>query len=198
MPVPLHGKDYYTVAERLASAHGNSYPVGVTRIETEFLAFGTSGLCKATVTFADGQVFTGHAEVPLDSKQPAERDAPHECAETSAVGRALAMAGYSGSEAGLAGAEEVQRPPRRQYDDGVPPEIAQDTRRLAQTPSGNGHQDRPASDDRWGNPPPTDAQQKALYVLGKKTGHDIPEGLTRQSASELIGRLDALAKGAPR
>ncbi len=115
MPVNLHGTDYSTVAERLDLAHGGTEgrPTGIQSVATEFVPVGTALLCRATVTFQDGRSFTGTSEVPIDSKQPAERDAPFECGETSAVGRALANAGYPGSDKGLAGAEEIQRPPRR-------------------------------------------------------------------------------------
>lgn len=116
MPIALHGREYQTVNERLHAAHGDTdttrRPVGVQSVATEFFTVGTAILCRATVTFADGRSFQGTSEVPIDSKQPAERDAPFECAETSAWGRALAAADYPGSDSGLAGAEEVQRPPR--------------------------------------------------------------------------------------
>jgi len=153
MPVKLHNKDYYTVAERLAVAHAENVPKGIKSVASEFFMFGGNGLCRATITFEDGRSFVGTAEVPINSSSPAEKDAPHECAETSAWGRALAAAGYPGSESGLAGAEEVQRPPRQNQPsrsgpatqavaaktwprtdaEYVPPEFTADTARLLAT-----------------------------------------------------------------
>ncbi|HXI19343.1 MAG TPA: hypothetical protein VNM48_23500 [Chloroflexota bacterium] len=152
MPVKLHNKDYFTVAERLAVAHAENVPKGIKSVASEFFVLGGNGLCRATITFEDGRSFQGTAEVPINSSSPAEKDAPHECAETSAWGRALAAAGYPGSESGLAGAEEVQRPPRqgrpqsapppaarrewpKQDPDHVPAEFVQDTARLTGKPT---------------------------------------------------------------
>lgn len=114
MPVKLHGVDYATVVERLALAHGDQgRPAGIKSVVTDFFQVGTAVLCRAVVTFQDERTFSGTSEVPIGSSQPAEKDAPYECAETSAVGRALANAGYPGNDKGLAGAEEMQLAQRR-------------------------------------------------------------------------------------
>lgn len=108
MPVNIGGREYLTVAERLKTAHGDeAAPVGIKAIATEAVQVGHLVIIQARVTFFDGRIFEGMSAVNLDSRQPAERDAPVEVAETSAVGRALAMAGYPGSPEGLAGAEEM-------------------------------------------------------------------------------------------
>lgn len=109
MPVDIQGKTYWTVAERLTLAHGDEgiKPVGVQAIDSEVVAVGAMIAVRATVTFADGRRFTGHSMVNADSRSPAERSAPLETCETSAIGRALAMAGYFGSPEGIAGAEEL-------------------------------------------------------------------------------------------
>lgn len=119
MPVEIHGVEYATVAERLAQAHGPQQegvqpPVGVQSIETKVLEAGGMVVCHATVLFKDGRSFTGMSLVKLDSRSPAERDAPLETCETSAVGRALAFAGYPGSDKGIAGAEELSLAQQRQ------------------------------------------------------------------------------------
>ena len=95
MPIRIHDTAYQTVSERLDAAHGGKAgrPNGIQSVASEFLTLGTVILCRATVTFQDGRTFTGSSEVPIDSKEPAERDGPFECGETSAVGRALANAG---------------------------------------------------------------------------------------------------------
>lgn len=108
MPVRVHGISYATVAERLAAAHGEAIrPVGIQAVHTEALVIGDHVVVHAEVTFTDGRRFSGLADV-IGAESGAQASNPLECAETSAVGRALAMAGYFGSGDGLAGAEEVR------------------------------------------------------------------------------------------
>jgi len=108
VPVDIQGKTYWTVAERLTLAHGDDLkPAGIKSIVTNLDSAGNLIVVMATVTFADGRIFTGMSMVNADSRSPAERSAPLETCETSAVGRALAMAGYFGSPEGIAGAEEL-------------------------------------------------------------------------------------------
>jgi hypothetical protein len=109
MPIDLHGKSYYTVAERLKLAYGEAFaaPTKVQRIDTELLGVGNVACVRATITFEDGRVFSGMSMLNLQATSPAERNAPLETCETSAVGRALAFAGYHGSPEGIAGYEEI-------------------------------------------------------------------------------------------
>lgn len=108
MPVEISGKTYWTVAERLTLAHGDEIkPVGIKAVVTSVDAVGHMIVVRATVQFADGRAFTGHSMVNLDARSPAERSSPLETCETSAIGRALAFAGYYGSPEGIAGAEEL-------------------------------------------------------------------------------------------
>ena len=116
MPVKMRGdKMYATVNERLEAAHGDAgQPSGIKSVLTEVCPAGPVTIVRATVTFADERVFVGMSEIKFDATSGADKDAPVECAETSAVGRALAFAGYYGSENGLAGAEEVRSATLRQ------------------------------------------------------------------------------------
>lgn len=116
MPVNIHGRTYATVAERLKAAHGEGdVPTGIASIETTFAGAGEFTLCRAKVTFSDGRFFVGTAEVTRGEGRGPQAQAPVETAETSAVGRALAMAGYAGSDSGLAGAEEIIAAGSRQW-----------------------------------------------------------------------------------
>jgi hypothetical protein len=105
------GKLYATVQERLVAAHGeDAKPAGIVAIKTS-VADALSGgqtVVQAEVTFTDGRIFTGMSLARFDATRGADATNPIECAETSAVGRALAFAGYYGSDDGLAGAEEVR------------------------------------------------------------------------------------------
>jgi hypothetical protein len=109
MPVDIKGKTYWTVAERLTLAQGEDFvkPVGIKSITSTVEGAGNMVVMRAEVAFSDGRVFSGHSLVNLNASGPAERDAPLETAETSALGRALAFAGYYGSPEGIAGAEEI-------------------------------------------------------------------------------------------
>jgi hypothetical protein len=108
MPVDIRGKNYWTVAERLKLAMGDAEPpVGIQSITTAVEAVGNLAVCRAVVVFKDGRSYSGHSMLNTSATSPAERDAPLETAETSALGRALAFAGYFGSPEGIAGAEEI-------------------------------------------------------------------------------------------
>lgn len=99
MPVSIHGKEYRTVAERLEEASGV-----IKSIKTEVLYLEPQIMVKATIETEKG-TFTGISAANTDKR--IEAQAPVEVAETSAVGRALAFAGYAGSE--IASADEMVR-----------------------------------------------------------------------------------------
>ena len=101
MPVNIHNKQYFTVAERLEKAHKKKDILGV---ETEVLSYEPRVTVKATITTKIG-IFTGISAA--DPNKSIESKTPVEVAETSAVGRALAFAGYAGTE--IASAEELQK-----------------------------------------------------------------------------------------
>ena len=101
MPVQIHNKLYKTVAERLDEAHAQSDLEGV---ETEVLYLEPQIMVKATITTKKG-TFTGISAA--DPNKAIEKKTPVEVAETSAVGRALAFAGYAGSE--IASADEMYK-----------------------------------------------------------------------------------------
>ncbi len=125
MPVNIHGKQYVTVAERVAQLHAgrNGNTVQITTTITEDTM--EQVVVMATVRCEAG-VFTGHAH-SMKTRGGIEGDAPLEVAETSAVGRALGFAGF-GSSKGIATADEV-----RAYDD--PPYYGGDSAPPARRPS---------------------------------------------------------------
>jgi len=110
----IHGKEYTFVATRLIAAHGDQVrPQGIAEIRTELLEVGAYLVCRASVSFNDGRTYTGIAEVSKGSGRGPQAAAPVETAETSAVGRALAFAGWLGDGSGIASAEEVLEAERR-------------------------------------------------------------------------------------
>jgi len=112
MPVDIHGKQYATVNERIQELHG-SYK-GSSSIVTEVVTSGEGIVrVKATLTLIEqvegmeshSNTFTGHAEEIIGSTM-INKTSALENAETSAVGRALAFAGFS-TDASIASADEV-------------------------------------------------------------------------------------------
>jgi hypothetical protein len=91
MPINIHGKEYFTVAERLKMAHDAQDLRGV---RTEVINH-EPVVIKASI-FTKGGEFTGISAA--DPTKMLEKKSPYEVAETSAVGRALAFAGYAGTE----------------------------------------------------------------------------------------------------
>lgn len=101
MPVNIFGKSYKTVAERVLEAHSDKSLEGVnTEVITHIPV-----VIKATIIIK-GKTYTGISSVDLTTNKAIEKNNPYEVAETSAVGRALAFAGYGGVDT-LASADEM-------------------------------------------------------------------------------------------
>lgn len=101
MPVKIHNKEYYTVAERIAKFRAD-YPDHC--IETELVSNTNYVIVKATISTEGVVISTGYAEEERGSTNINMTSAV-ENAETSAVGRALAFFGLAGTE--IASADEV-------------------------------------------------------------------------------------------
>ena len=104
MPVLIHDREYKTVAERIHEMSTENK--GKYDLITEVLGAVNSGgtcLIKATLTLDRG-VFVGHAYERENAGYINKTSHVENC-ETSAIGRALASAGYAGSE--FASADEV-------------------------------------------------------------------------------------------
>mgnify|MGYP006921348173 CR=1 FL=1 len=113
MSVNIHGKDYITVAERLAELH-KEFPKGPLSLTAEVL-FTDPVVIKATLVCPRG-TFTGISAA--NASKTIEKESPYEVAETSAWGRCLAAAGYETTN-GIASAEEMKKIP--QVDNGKCP-----------------------------------------------------------------------------
>lgn len=107
--IQIKGKDYVMVKDRVL-AFNELYPTG--SIITEKFIDGDIIVFKATVTpdivKAPQRVFTGHSEAIRGVSQGITGQSPVEVAETSAVGRALAMMGI-GIVDSIASADEIKK-----------------------------------------------------------------------------------------
>ena len=113
MPVLIHGREYKTVAERVTEIHTTNKDKPLS-IETDLVSW-TEGIVifKATVSTPNG-IFTGYAYEHEGSSQINKTSALENC-ETSSIGRAVAAAGYSGTE--YASANEVENAIKQQQND---------------------------------------------------------------------------------
>jgi len=100
--VLIEGNPYFTVHERLQMVHNNHEKVS---IETEIVSIDQRSVTVKALLRINGEVYTGHASEVFGSTEINETSAL-ENAETSAVGRALAFAGY-GITGSVASADEV-------------------------------------------------------------------------------------------
>lgn len=117
MPLKIHGKEYMTVAERINLLLSQNEVTRYYSLTTEIIE-NTDKYCimKATLTLGeDGfdKQFTGHALEEPASKGINKTSHLENC-ETSAIGRALAAAGFHGSE--YASADELVEALNKQSD----------------------------------------------------------------------------------
>ena len=107
MTVKIHGKEYKTVAERITEFRANEKTKNYS-IVTDLISIDEDGrvIVKASISgpMPLGIIATGYAEEVRDSTNINKTSALENC-ETSAIGRALASFGLSGTE--YASAEEV-------------------------------------------------------------------------------------------
>jgi len=103
--IDIKGKPYIQVVERIKYAHSVLSNRGLS-ITTEIVSNDdTQVTFKAIVTYED-QTYTGHSSASKINGMM--KDVAVEVAETSAVGRALGMAGI-GIETGIDSVEEIRK-----------------------------------------------------------------------------------------
>jgi len=114
-PISIKGKPYIQVAGRVTLAHEDE---GFSMISSETFELANRYFCRVTIAVKDCQ-YIGTSEIKFTAKAgTADGDSPVECAETSALGRALGYAGY-GSVESLASADEVMRNEQLRQDNEV-------------------------------------------------------------------------------
>lgn len=104
--IVLHGNDYVEVAERIRVVH--QVKESVEMLESEPREYGGRLVWRVVIKVNERQ-YIGNAEVKLDApKGSPDGTNPFECAETSAIGRALAFAGV-GTVQSIASYDEIAR-----------------------------------------------------------------------------------------
>lgn len=104
-PVSIKGKDYIPVSMRIAEVNASSMVPRFQILESRFFEFGGLNLCQVSIEI-EGKLFKGTASVNIGGRG-VDATNPIENAETSALGRALGLAGF-GSLESVASAEEVK------------------------------------------------------------------------------------------
>lgn len=111
MTVRLNGKEYVTVSERVEAAL--SAETSYQMVSAETFSLMERWFYRVTLLVGERQ-YIGTAEIKFNaSASSADGKNPIECAETSAVGRALGFAGF-GVVDGIASADEMARSEPRQ------------------------------------------------------------------------------------
>ena len=135
MPIEIHGKQYVTVAERVAKFREDLPIATGWGIVTEIISQGSDAIVmRAQIHDPEGHVVAcGHAEEKFGTTQINQTSAVENC-ETSAIGRALAACGYGGTE--YASANEVQNAIGQQVRQfpKVPSESAKQRERVSNAP----------------------------------------------------------------
>lgn len=103
--IVMHGKAYVEVAERVRLVYDQKREFEV--VESAPFSIGDRCLWRVVVK-VDGKCYVGNAEAKLNARSGPDSTNPFECAETSALGRALAFAGF-GSVESIASFDEVYR-----------------------------------------------------------------------------------------
>jgi hypothetical protein len=151
----LHGKDYVEVAERVRIAHSGD--AEFEQFNTEHFNIENRWFVRCVI-LVKGRKFIGTAEIKFTApKNTPDGTNPFECAETSALGRALAFAGL-GTVESIASFDEVYRVQsieaaemngRPVIEAAKPRQIAQPTITMTDEhmlPASNGHAEPEQSD----------------------------------------------------
>src|SRR5256885_7245438 len=105
--VNIKGKAYVDVAERVRLVHADQKHT-FEIIESGPLNIADRWIWKAIIKVNEKQ-YIGHAEIKLNApKNTPDGSSPFECGETSAIGRALGLAGFGSAES-IASLDEMYR-----------------------------------------------------------------------------------------
>lgn len=127
----LHGKDYVEVAERVRIVQHDDTAQGFSMVKQERYEWNDRHFISVTIE-VKGKLYIGDAEVTFSApKNTPAGTSPVETAQTSALGRALAFAGY-GTVESIASFDEVYRALSLEQDGRPVIEAAPASRQLPQ------------------------------------------------------------------
>jgi hypothetical protein len=165
--ISYKGKPYVEVAERVRQVHAQDIEFQV--LESEPLEIIGRVVWKVTIS-VNGKIYKGSAEAKLTNAVPRSADEtnPFECAETSALGRALAFAGF-GTVDGIASYDEIARgqTPETLAREGQPTQSSQGRISASQVTS----------------------IKNLLKCLGREAGSDDLETMSADTARQMLATL---------
>lgn len=202
-PIIYKGREYITVAQRIAEVNASSMVPRFQMLRSEPMEFQGLPLWRVEIEI-EGRRFQGTASVNIGGRG-ADATNPVENAETSALGRALGLAGF-GSLESVASAEEVISAVSREQSG----DLAQDRYQRASSPAPQQRQpapapaspapaQQPAAQAQAAEPAPAaesdyEQQKKAVHAIIKLWLHMWPhaaqvKGLT-QACEFFVGGAD--------
>jgi hypothetical protein len=201
--VNIRGKNYVEVAERVRLVHDQKREFEL--IESEPFSVADRWLWRVKI-LVDGKAYKGNAEVKLNApKNTPDGTNPFECAETSALGRALAFAGL-GTVESIASFDEVYRAMQTQEasQQAVRPNIQASTppaprnlRPAAPTKSAPQQNAAPTDEQdqaaQPAQPKITPQQAERIRSLCKALNENEPEGLAEMAYFEAKALYEQLA-----
>jgi hypothetical protein len=169
--IKVSGKDYITVAERVRLVTDGA---GYSIVDADIFPLLERWFYRVRIKIED-RTYIGTAEIKFGARSGADASAPVECAETSAIGRALAFAGI-GVVDGIASADEVARQnapePRQQAAKPTPAPVP---------PSAPVDADSPFGDERPTYNILSDIKSRQeLNTIGVRSVEDIDRWLTEE------------------
>jgi hypothetical protein len=181
--IVLHGNDYVEVAERFRILHERKF--GFEMIESGPMTIGERLLWRV-VGKLDGKQYMAHAEIKLSApKGTPDGSSPFECAETSAWGRLLGMAGL-GNITSLASYDEIARSqPFTQITQQPQERIVDERRSIQQSAQSEADKKKARLNSLF-----KAGRDKGLYGNKEEMALYISDGLQLEITAEGISHLD--------
>jgi hypothetical protein len=197
--IDIRGKQYVTVAERVRLAHAERESFEM--VESAPIQIADRWLWRVAI-IVNGKRYIGTAEVKMNApKNLPDGTNPFECAETSALGRALGFAGL-GSVDSICSAEEVvmaiaEQEAPRQRPQPLRPAVAEQEAPKSPQPvkaptEPSRRQTEPLTEDKANT-----GQIRALQSLYQRIGESVPSDInywSAEQAKETIIALQQLSK----